>query len=68
MDKGLFMGCVSAPMLDDVGMFFVADIEARVELRRCGSLPEMMAESFLMCAIVDGVAFCGICCGAGDGG
>jgi hypothetical protein len=47
---------------------FVEDIESRAKLGRGGSLPEVTTESFLTCAIVDRVAFYGICGGAGSRG
>lgn len=49
-------GCVSASLFDDVRVSFAADIEIGAKLGRGGSLSEVMAESFLMCAIVDRVA------------
>jgi hypothetical protein len=39
MGKILFTGCVSASVLDDVGMSFAADVKVRAELGRGGSLP-----------------------------
>jgi hypothetical protein len=68
MGKSLFMRCVSASMLDDAGMSFAVDVKVGAELGPGRSLPEVMAESFLMCAIVDGVASYGIRSGAGSQG
>jgi hypothetical protein len=53
MGKSLLTGCVSAPVLGDVGMPFVVDVEVGAELERGRSLPEVMDESFLTCAIVN---------------
>jgi hypothetical protein len=62
------MGCVGASISDDVGVSFATDIEVGVELGRGGSLPEVMAESFLTCATVDEVASYRIHGGAGSRG
>jgi hypothetical protein len=53
-------GCVSASISDDVGVPLAADIEIGAEFGRGGSLPEVMVESLLMCATVDGVVSCRI--------
>jgi hypothetical protein len=55
-------------MLDDVGMSFVVDVEVAAGLGQGGSLPEVMAEPFLTCATIDGVASRGIRGGAGNRG
>jgi hypothetical protein len=68
MGKSLFTRCVIAPMLDHVGMSFVVDVEVAVGLGRGGSLLEVMVESFLTRATVDGVASRGIRGGAGNRG
>jgi hypothetical protein len=47
-------------------MSFAADVEAGAELGRGGSLPEVMIESILTRATVDGMASCGIRGGAGS--
>jgi hypothetical protein len=57
-------GYVGASVFDEVGVSFDADIEIGVELGRGRSLPEVMTESFLTCAIVVGVTSCGIHGGA----
>jgi hypothetical protein len=66
--KKLFTGCGSASVSDDIGVSFAADIETGAELGRGRGLPEVMAETFLTYAIVDGVASCGIRGGAGSRG
>jgi hypothetical protein len=40
MGKSQLMGCISVPVLDDVGVSFHAGIEVKAKLERGESLPE----------------------------